>query len=116
MPRRAVPSRLGRKQSNAGRAGLSRLGLKQSKKKKKENILHTVDKRGCGAKLGFLGKPGVKDAGVRILLQTQGSKTRRRGRWVKVRNARNASHIRGSRGWALRKSKRFVRWPNWSRL
>ena len=66
MPRRAVPSRLGRKQSNAGRAGLSRLGLKQSKKKKKkkkaacspENILHTVDKRGCGAKLGFLGKPG----------------------------------------------------------
>ena len=26
-----------------------------------ENILHTVDKRGCGAKLGFLGKPGFKN-------------------------------------------------------
>ena len=26
-----------------------------------ENILHTVDKRGSDAKLGFLGKPGFID-------------------------------------------------------
>jgi len=31
-----------------------------------ENILHTVDKRGSGAKLGFLGKPGFIESDYSI--------------------------------------------------